>query len=211
MGLKSLYENQVLARFVRCACGDPKIMELRAQLVPLAEGSVFELGVGGGLNQQFYDATRVTRFAGIDPGAKLLDYARAAAREKGWTADIREGRGEAIPFPDASFDTVVTTYTLCSVDDQARVLAELRRILRPGGRILFLEHGSAPDEGPARWQRRIEPVWKRAMGNCHLTRPVGQAVRDAGFSVEPMGERYMPKMPRWAGWMEWGTGVRTGS
>jgi ubiquinone/menaquinone biosynthesis C-methylase UbiE len=210
MGLKSFYEDAVLARFIKCACGDRQIMELRAKLVPLAEGRVFELGVGGGLNQPFYDAARVTRFAGIDPGAKLLDYARSAAAEKGWEADIREGRGEAIPFPDDSFDTVVSTYTLCSVDDQAQVLRELRRVLRPGGRVLFLEHGRAPDRGPAKWQRRIEPIWKRAMGNCHLTREVSAAVREAGFAVEGMGQRYLPKMPRWAGWTEWGTGWKPG-
>lgn len=210
MGLKRWYEDHVLAHFIKCACGDPKIMELRRAVVPLAEGRVFELGVGGGLNQPFYDAARVTSFAGLDPGAKLLDFARAAAAEKGWQADIRAGKGEAIPFADSSFDTVVSTYTLCSVDDQAQVLSELRRVLRPGGKLLFLEHGRAPDAGPLKWQRRIEPVWKRAMGNCHLTRTVGGAVRDAGFTVESMGQQYMPKMPRWAGWMEWGVGWKAG-
>jgi SAM-dependent methyltransferase len=211
MGLKSFYEDKILSRFIKCACGDPKIMELRGQLIPLAEGRVFELGVGGGLNQPFYDTGRVTEFAGIDPGAKLLDYARSAARTKGWQADIREGRGEAIPFADASFDTVVATYTLCSVTDQAQVLAELRRILRPGGKFLFLEHGAAPDRDAAKWQRRIEPVWKRAMGNCHLTRPVAGAIADAGFAVEGMGRQYIPKMPRWAGWTEWGVGWKRGA
>jgi SAM-dependent methyltransferase len=206
VGLRSFYEDRVLPHMIKCACGDPKIMELRSQVIPLAEGRVFELGVGGGLNQQFYDPLRVTRFGGIDPGERLLAFARDAARAKGWDADIRTGRGEAIPFADESFDTVVSTYTLCSVDDPARVLRELRRILRPGGKILFLEHGASPDAGPAKWQRRIEPVWKRAMGNCHLTRPVSGAVKDAGFAVETMGQHYMPKMPRWAGWMEWGAG-----
>ncbi len=210
MGLRQWYEEAILSRLIRCACGDPKIMELRAALLPLAEGRVFELGLGGGLNQPFYDPRRVTSFAGIDPGAKLLDYAREAAREKGWEADIRAGRGEAIPFPDASFDTVVSTYTLCSVEDQQQVLAELRRILRPGGRFLYLEHGRAPDPGPVKWQGVIEPAWKRVMGNCHLTRPIGDAVRNAGFAVQPVGERYMPKIPKWAGWMEWGVGIKAG-
>lgn len=204
MGLRNWYEEAILSRLIRRACGDPRIMELRAGLLPLAEGRVFELGVGGGLNQQFYDSRRITSFAGIDPGAKLLDFARLAAREKGWEADLRHGRGEAIPFPDASFDTVVTTYTLCSVEDHAQVLSELRRVLRPEGTLLYLEHGQAPDPKTAQWQRRIEPVWHRLMGNCHLTRPVGSAVEKAGFSVQPVGQRYMSKLPRWVGWMEWG-------
>lgn len=172
MGLKTFYEETILSRLIRCACGDPKIMGLRAELVPLAEGRVFELGVGGGLNQPFYDPQRVTGFADIDPGGNLLDFAKEAALEKGWETDIRPGRGEDIPFADDSFDTVVSTFTLCSVDDQRQVLAELRRILRPGGRFLYLEHGRAPDPAPARWQRLIEPARKRMMGNCHLTRPV---------------------------------------
>lgn len=125
MGLRQWYEEAVLSRLIRCACGDPQIMELRAGLLPFAEGQVFELGVGGGLNQQFYDQRLVTSFTGIDPGAKLLDYARDAAREKGWRADIRAGRGEAIPFADGSFDTVVSTYTLCSVDDQQHLSIRL--------------------------------------------------------------------------------------
>lgn len=208
MELRTLYEEVILSRLIRCACGDPKIMALRAELVPLAEGRVFELGVGGGLNQQFYDPQRVSSFAGIDPGANLLDFARKAAREKGWEIDIRAGRGEDIPFADGSFDTVVSTYTLCSVDDQQQVLAELRRILRPGGRFLYLEHGRAPDAAPARWQRIIEPAWKRIMGNCHLTRPVAGAVSNAGFAIDPMGERYLAKMPKWVGWMEWGIGTK---
>lgn len=208
MELKSLYEEVVLSRLIKCACGDPKIMNLRAQVIPLAEGRVFELGVGGGLNQQFYDPQKIVSFAGVDPSENLLESARVAASKKGWEADIRPGRGEALPFADASFDTVVSTFTLCSVDDQHQVLAELRRVLRPGGRILYLEHGQTPDSSPARWQRVIEPAWKRLMGNCHLTRPVSKAVSSAGFDIEPLGERYLPEMPKWVGWMEWGAGTK---
>lgn len=208
MGLGSWYEEKILPRIIKCACADPKITELRAKIVPLAEGRVFELGLGGGLNQPHYDKAKVTGFAGIDPSGKLLDYAREAAREMGWDADIRTGVGEAIPFEDESFDTVVCTYTLCSVDDQKQALKEMRRILKPGGKLLFLEHGKSPDAGPAKWQRRIEPIWKRMMGNCHLSREVTSAVKAGGFAVEGTGSRYMEKMPRWAGWMEWGVGVK---
>ncbi|WP_068077564.1 class I SAM-dependent methyltransferase [Novosphingobium lentum] len=208
MGFKAWYDAHVMPRMIRCACSAPGIMDRRASVVPLASGRVFELGCGGGINQAFYDTDRVTAFAGIDPSPKLLDYAREQARTKGWDADIRQGFGEDIPFGDERFDTVVCTYTLCSVDDPARVLAELRRVLVPGGTLLFLEHGHSPDAGVARWQQRIEPMWKPMMGGCHLTRPIGPAVRAAGFSVEPIGSGYMPRMPRWASWMEWGAAVR---
>ncbi len=118
--------------------------------------------------------------------------------------------GENIPFRDATFDTVVCTFTLCSVDDPAQVMSEMRRILRPGGRLLFLEHGRAPDADVARWQDRIEPVWKRMAGNCHLTRPIGAALRGAGFEVEPLGQGYLPKAPKFAAWNEWGIARKAG-
>ena len=205
------YDETVLPKVVSLGCGSEDVDELRAEVVPLAKGAVFELGCGGGFNQRHYDAAAVTSFSGIDPNASLLEAARQRARDKGWEADIREGNGEDIPFHDGAFDTVVCTYTLCSVDDPARVLAEMRRVLKPGGRMLFLEHGKAPDPGPAKWQRRIEPVWKHLAGNCHLTREIGHSIRKAGFEIEPIGRRYFEKAPKWAGWMEWGVARRAGA
>ena len=140
----------------------------------------------------------------------MLDAARQGAREKGWEHDIRQGVGEDIPFADGSFDTTVVTFTLCSVEDPAKVLGELRRILKPRGKLLFLEHGRAPDPGVARWQERVEPVWKPLAGGCHLTRPIGSSLRAAGFDVAPMGQDYLPKAPRIMGWMEWGVARRAG-
>lgn len=210
MGFKQWYEAKVMPRLITCACAQGQVMKRRAALVPLARGDVFELGCGGGLNQQFYDAKAVTSYAGIDPHQRLLDEALRVAKAKGWPADLRAGTGEAIPFPDRFFDTVVCTFTLCSVTDQARVLAEMRRILRPGGQVLFLEHGRAPDPGVARWQDRIEPLWKPLAGGCHLTRPIGSAFRGAGFEVEPLGQGYLPKAPKFAMWNEWGVARKAG-
>jgi SAM-dependent methyltransferase len=210
MGFSNWYDQHVVPRMIRCACGAPAIRKVREQVVPLASGAVFEIGCGGGLNQEFYNGAAVTSFAGLDPSAKGLDFARNAAGAKGWAADLRVGFGEAIPFEDARFDCVVCTYTLCSVERPAIVLAELRRILKPGGKLLFAEHGRAPDAGIAKWQDRIEPVWKRVAGGCHLTRPISSAIADAGFAVTPLGARYAPKTPRFAGWMEWGEAVKEG-
>ena len=204
MGLGEWWEAHAVPRLIRVACAQPQMMKARSQIVPQAHGDVFELGCGGGLNLSLMDPARITSFAGLDPSPALLEDSRRAAAERGLAADIRAGVGEAIPFADASFDTVVTTFTLCSVQDQAQVLREIRRVLRPGGTALFLEHGSAPDAGVAKWQRRIEPVWKHLAGGCHLTRPISAAYRVAGFAVEPGGERYVPRTPRWAGWIEWG-------
>lgn len=210
MGFGNWYDAHVMPRLIRCACGTGQVMKRRSMVVPLARGDVFELGCGGGINHPFYDASAITSYAGIDPHEGLLDSARQAAQEKGWPATLKTGVGEDIPFPDRSFDTVVCTFTLCSVENQALVLSEMHRILRPGGQVLFLEHGRAPDSDVARWQDRIEPVWKRLAGGCHLTRPIGSAFRGAGFEVEPLGQGYMPKAPRFAMWNEWGVARKPG-
>lgn len=204
MSLKGWYEANIMPKLITCACSQGQLMKRRSAVVPLARGDVFELGCGGGINHEFYDPSAIASYAGIDPHDGLLDATRAAARDKGWAADLRQGRGEAIPFGDASFDCVVCTFTLCSVEDPGQVMRELRRILRPGGQMLFLEHGRAPDPGVRGWQERIEPVWKKLAGSCHLSRPIASALGQAGFAVETLGEGYTPKTPRFAGWMEWG-------
>lgn len=203
--MSSWWDRHIVPRLIKCACSQGQIMKVRSKVVPLARGDVLELGCGGGINMEFYDPAQISSLSGIDPSPKLLEMARAAAAARGMAADIKGGVGEAMPFADASFDTVVTTFTLCSVSEQAAVLAEIRRVLRPGGTALFLEHGAAPDADVAKWQRRIEPIWKRIGGNCHLTRPISTAYASAGFAVEPLGEGYVPKSPRPMAWVEYGT------
>lgn len=200
------WERVMVPKLICACCGQPQIMKARSRIVPQADGDVLELGCGGGINMEFYDANRIKSFAGLDPSPRLLDASRAAAQAKGMTADIRAGMGEAMPFDDAQFDTVVVTFTLCSVQDQMQTLSEMRRVLKPGGKALFLEHGGAPDAGVQKWQRRIEPIWKRIGGGCHLTRPVTGAYEAAGFRVVGGERDYMPKTPKPFGWVEWGEG-----
>ena len=210
MGLGDWYDANVMPHLIRCACSNKQLMKRRSKIVPLANGDVFELGCGGGINQEFYDVDAVTSYAGIDPHEKMLETAREAAAKKGWDVDMRQGIGEDIPFDDSSFDTVVCTFTLCSVQEPSKVLSEMRRILRPGGQALFLEHGRAPDRSVAKWQDRIEPVWKHLAGGCHLTRPISSAFSNAGFEVDQLGKGYMPKTPKWAMWNEWGAARKVG-
>lgn len=202
--MASWWDRHGVPRLIKCACSQGQIMKARSKVVPLAVGDVLELGCGGGINMEFYASGRVKSFTGLDPSPELLAMSRAAAQAHGMDADIQLGVGEAMPFGDARFDTVVTTFTLCSVADQAAVLGEIRRVLKPGGTALFLEHGAAPDAGVAKWQRRIEPLWKRIGGNCHLTRPIGGAYEKAGFAVDRQAASYMPKTPRPFGWIEYG-------
>ncbi|MEP0391375.1 MAG: class I SAM-dependent methyltransferase [Erythrobacter sp.] len=203
-GVGDWYDAHIMPKLIGCACGTGQVLKRRANVVPLASGDVFELGCGCGINQQFYDAKAIRSYAGIDPHEGMLDTAREAAAAKGWEVDMRQGVGEDIPFASQSFDTVVCTFTLCSVQEPQSVLSEMQRILRPGGTALFLEHGRAPDTNVAKWQDRIEPVWKRLAGGCHLTRPIAAAFEKAGFNVHLLGKGYMPKTPKFAMWNEWG-------
>jgi ubiquinone/menaquinone biosynthesis C-methylase UbiE len=202
--MASWWERHAVPRLIKCACSQGQIMKLRSQVVPHAAGDVLELGCGGGINMEFYRPGQIESFSGLDPSPELLAMSVAAAAARGIDADIRGGVGEAMPFESGQFDTVVTTFTLCSVGNQAAVLSEIRRVLKPGGTALFLEHGAAPDAGVAKWQRRIEPVWKRIGGNCHLSRPISDAYEKAGFAVDRQAAAYIPKTPRPFGWYEYG-------
>lgn len=205
--MASFYERNILPRLLTCACASPPMMKQRAKVVPLAQGRVLELGIGMGLNLAFYDPSRVTSVSGVDPAAELRAQAQAAPRDPRLDVSVIDGTAEALPFDDASFDDVVCTFTLCSVHTPAKALAEARRVLKPGGRLLFCEHGLAPDPDVAKWQRRIEPVWKRIAGGCHLTRPVAAAIVASGFTLRSVETFYLPGTPRIAGWNEWGSAV----
>jgi SAM-dependent methyltransferase len=202
--MPSLYERLILPRLLKCACSAPPIMKQRAKVVPKAQGRVLELGIGMGLNLALYDPSKVESVTGVDPARELRQIAEAAPRAEGLEVRVEDGTAEALPFDAGSFDCVVCTFTLCSVHTPPQALAEARRVLKPGGRFLYCEHGLSPDAGVARWQRRIEPLWKRIAGGCHLTRPVTAAVASAGFRIERSDAMYLPRTPRFAGWSEWG-------
>jgi ubiquinone/menaquinone biosynthesis C-methylase UbiE len=182
----SLWADRVLPRLIEKACRSTTILEERRRWIPRARGEVLELGVGSGLNLAFYDPARVTKVTGIDPSAPLL--ARAAPRAAGApvAVELVEAAAEQLPFADRSFDSAVVTYSLCSVDDPARALAEVRRVLRPGGELIVVEHGLAPDPRTQRWQHRLTPLWRRVGGGCHLDRDMTAILRDAGYRVDEL-------------------------
>jgi len=205
--MTSFYDRHVLPWLLGKACAAKPIMKQRAKVVPFAEGRVLELGLGSGLNLPFYDPAKVTSVHGVDPSAELRALAEAAPRPPGLAVSVADGVAEALPFDDHSFDSVVCTFTLCSVHAPPTALAEARRVLKPGGRLYYCEHGLSPDADVARWQRRWEPLWKRLAGGCHLTRPVTSAIAGAGFVIERSDQMYLPGTPRIAGWSEWGVAI----
>jgi SAM-dependent methyltransferase len=206
--MQSPYARWVLPWLLGCSCSAPAVMAQRAKVAPRATGRVLELGVGLGLNLRFYDPDRVSEIVGVDPAPALRDLAQAAPRDPRLTLRVVDAEAEALPFEDASFDTVVCTFTLCSVRDPSAAVAEAARVLKHDGRLLFCEHGLAPDAEVARWQRRIEPVWKRLAGGCHLTRPVTAAISAGGMRIETADKGYLPHMPRIGAWIEQGSARR---
>ena len=202
--MASFYDRVILPRLLTCACSSSPIMRQRAKIVPRASGRVLELGIGMGLNLSYYDPDKVSSVTGVDPAPELRAAALAAPRDPRLVVAVEDGTAEALPFDDASFDSVVCTFTLCSVHTPPAALEQARRVLKPGGRLFYCEHGLAPDAGVAKWQRRIEPVWKRIAGGCHLTRPISTAIAAAGFTLGPVESMYVPKTPKIAAWNEWG-------
>lgn len=201
--MASWYERRVVPHIIRFCCGCELLAEERRAIVPLATGRVLELGIGAGANLSFYDPRTVREVVGIEPSPELREFAAAAPRADALRVSIQPGSAEALPFESQSFDTVVCTFTLCTVAEPVRALSEARRVLRHGGTFLFCEHGCSPDPGVAKWQRRLEPIWKRAFGGCHLTRKVGSSI-EQHFSIERLEGHYQPNAPRIAGWIEAG-------
>ncbi len=175
------------------------LVPYRRRIVPAAEGRVLELGIGAGANLPLY-STAVREVIGLEPSANLLAMAREAARPLARPIALLESSAETIPLDDASVDTVVSTWTLCSIPEVARALVEVRRVLKPSGQFLFVEHGRSPDANIRRWQDRLTPLWKRLAGGCHLNRAVPSLIEGAGFRIDQISTGYM-RGPRIATFM----------
>lgn len=204
--MASWYERHILPHIIRLGCGCQLLTEKRQPIIQQARGRVLELGVGAGANLPLYRPEAISELVGIEPSDELRAMAASLPATARLGARLVNAIGEDLPFEDASFDTVVCTFTLCTVTDPQRTLAEARRVLRAGGTFLFCEHGRADDPGVIKWQERIEPVWKQVFGGCHLSRPVSAAIAEH-FTIEACERGYQERTPRIAGWMERGRAV----
>lgn len=201
-----LYDRHVLPRLVHLACGLKPTMRQRGKVVPQARGRVLEVGIGSGLNLPFYDAAKVSKVWGLDPSQEMIGMARRAAASLPFEVEFIGLPGDEIPLDDASIDTVVVTYTLCTIPDAAAALRQIDRVLRQGGELIFCEHGEAPDAGVRRWQDRLNPVWKRLGGGCHLNRPIPALIEAGGFRITRLETMYIPGW-RPASFNYWGSAV----
>jgi ubiquinone/menaquinone biosynthesis C-methylase UbiE len=184
------YEDRLLPHLVNLTMRNRRFIPYRERVISAAEGRVLEIGVGSGLNLPLYPA-RAREIVGLEPAPRLLAMSRRLANRSSLPVKFIEGSAEAIPLEDRSIDTVVTTWTLCTIPAVIEALEEIRRVLSPKGQLLFVEHGLAPDDNVRKWQDRLTPAWKRIGGGCHLNRPIPTIVESAGLTITRLETGYM--------------------
>lgn len=203
-----LYDKYILPKFLNCACGSKPINYQRQKVVPLAKGKVLDIGIGSGLNIPFYNSDKIDKVIGIDPSHELIELAKELANDSKASIELVIGSAESIPYPDNFFDTVLVTYTMCTIPNVAIANKEMWRVLKDDGRLIFCEHGLAPDKKISKWQNRIDPFWGKIAGGCHLNRDIQKLITDAGFSFETLDKMYIPSTPKFAGYNYWGIGKK---
>jgi ubiquinone/menaquinone biosynthesis C-methylase UbiE len=202
------YNEQILPHLIDKTCSLGEIMKLRAQLIPEASGKVLEVGMGSGINLSFYDADKVSLVYGLEPSEGMRRKAATNLRKSPVPVEWLDLPGEKIPLGANSVDTVVLTFTLCTIPGVTAALEQVFRVLKPGGAFLFLEHGQSPDETVRKWQNRITPAWKKIAGGCHLNRPISELIEEAGFEIRSLENLYVPKAPKIAGYIYKGRAVK---
>ena len=198
------YERRILPYLLDFACGIKPVWRQREKVVPLARGRVLEIGIGTGLNLPHYDKSSVTHIVGLDPGVEMHRLARKRVARAGIPVELVGLSAERIPFDAAAFDTVLVTYSLCTIPDPVAALGEMRRVLKPEGRLVFCEHGLAPDASVRAWQHRLNPTWSKIAGGCRLDRDVPGLLRQAGFRSDDLQAMDLPG-PRPLTFNYWGT------
>jgi ubiquinone/menaquinone biosynthesis C-methylase UbiE len=199
------YERHLLPHLIDIACGMPAVRRQRLRVVPNAHGRVLEIGIGTGLNMPYYEPGRIESLVGVEPSQRMHRLALRRSKAAGLEVRLVGLSAEKLPLADASFDTVVSTFTLCTIPDPVAALKEIRRVLAPGGRLLFAEHGRAPEASVRKWQQRLQPLWIPLAGGCHLDRDIPALLREAGF-VPQVQQRYLPG-PKFLSYHYWGEAV----
>jgi len=200
----SFYRNRVYPHIVTVLGNPEPVQKIRQRLLPLAQGTVLEVGVGPGVNFSYYDPGKVSKVYALEPNPGMVERAGNQRRQTELDVEFLDLPGERIPLPDASVDTVVSTFTLCTIPGVEDAIRGIARVLRPGGQFLFFEHGLSPDIRVQRWQRRTEPLFQWAFEGCHVTRDIPAIIQEGGFRVERMETGYLARFPKSGSYYFWG-------
>jgi len=198
------YRDRVYPHLVRVLGNPEPIQKIRQQLVPLAQGEVLEIGVGPGVNFPLYDPRRVSRVYALEPNPGMVRQAEQQRRRTQLKVDFLDLPGERIPLSEASIDTVVSTFTLCTIPGVVDAIGGIGRVLKPGGQFIFFEHGLAPDSQVQRWQKWTEPLTKIVFEGCHVTRHIPSLITDGGFRIEQLNQSYIAPFPKSSSYVFWG-------
>lgn len=204
------YEDRILPTLIDVGSAMEPAMALRRKLVPEASGRVLEVGMGSGINLALYDPRRVEWVWGLEPSPGMRRKARGNIARSPVEVRLLDLPGEKIPLEDNSVDTVLLTFTLCTIPDWKAALSQMYRVMKPGGRLLFCEHGRAEDPAVYKWQERITPLWKKCFGGCHLNRPIADLIAVGGFGIDSLENFYLERGPKFVGYMYFGRAFKPG-
>jgi len=202
--IKTAYENYVLPKMLNCCCSTKPISYQRKKIVPEASGTILEIGIGSGLNIPYYQKSKINKVIGLEPSEQLCKMAKKTADDNNFSIDFLVNGAEEIELPSNSIDTILLTYTLCSIPEPYIALKEIMRVMKSDGRILFCEHGIAPDEVVQKWQNRINPLWGKLFGGCNINRDIPNILKNGGFKINSLDKMYLPSTPKIVGYNYWG-------
>ena len=200
----SLYEKYLLPKMLDCCCSTKPINYQRNKVVPHAKGKILEIGIGSGINIPFYKKSQIEKLYGLDPSEELNHMAHKVANQNSLDVEFLLSGAEEIPLPSNSIDTILITYTLCTIPDLNSSMSEMKRVLKDDGNFLFCEHGIAPDQNIIKWQNRINPVWGKLFGGCSINRDIPDIIKSSGFKLNKLNQMYLPGTPKIVGYNYWG-------
>jgi len=201
----SFYEKKILPKVLDLLCGSSPINYQRKKIVPKVSGNVLEIGIGSGLNLPHYNVSNISNITALDPAEELTDIAKKRISELDLDIDVINCGAEEIPLESKSFDSILVTYTLCSIENLDDSMREIRRVMKDDGTLFFCEHGIAPDLKTKNWQNRINPIWKRLMGGCNINRDIPEIISNSKLEIVDLETMFLPSTPRIAGFNYWGT------
>ena len=199
-----LYERHVLPKVLDACCSTKPVNYQRNKIVPYAKGKILEIGIGSGINIPFYNKTNVEKIYGLDPSEELNNIAQKKAINNNLEIDFLLNGAEEIPLPSNSMDTILITYTLCTIQDLESSLKEIKRVMKDDAVMLFCEHGIAPDPKVIKWQNRVNPLWGKLFGGCNINRNIPEIIQSSGFTLNSLDQMYLPSTPKIVGYNYWG-------